>query len=339
MTADVYKDAFEKLLAAHCPTSRVREIEAGGSPAALWLELCESGFADALVAQNAGGAGLRLEEIFPMLLAAGAHALPVPLTFTMVARAVLADEGIESPTGSITFALADAASSAEFTCRAVPWGMTAEWALVASASGIFLLPTATAARERYGTPGSLAADLRWADVTSARTLQQPIDLRSVCAAVISGHMAGAMEKLLTQSVEHANLRKQFGKSIGKFQAIQQQLSVMAEHVFAARAAAESGSRGGWQSRDYLPAPLQAAAAKSRCSDAVVSVATTAHAVHGAVSITHEFDLQLLTRRLHEWRQTSGGEGYWQHQLGDAWLSSGASLLDFVRLRLGAGPAP
>ena len=44
-----------------------------------------------------------------------------------------------------------------------------------------------------------------------------------------------------------------------------------------------------------------AVAKARTSEAAVTVAAIAHAVHGAIGITEEFDLQLYTRRLHAWR--------------------------------------
>ena len=40
-------------------------------------------------------------------------------------------------------------------------------------------------------------------------------------------MSGAMERVLALSVAYANDRRQFGKPIGKFQAIQQNLAVLA----------------------------------------------------------------------------------------------------------------
>lgn len=36
---------------------------------------------------------------------------------------------------------------------------------------------------------------------------------------------------------------------------------------------------------------------------------------GAIGISEEYDLQLLTRRLHEWRLADGSEGYWEDLLG------------------------
>lgn len=335
MTADVYADAFRKLLASECPSTIVRGIEAGDSPTALWNVLDGSGFADALVAESAGGAGLCLEDVFPMLLACGSAALPVPLAFTMYARAVLADHAQAAPSGPIALAVATPDPAGRLRCNDVPWGKVAEWVLVDQGSACLLLPAADGMRAESGTPDSLAANFEWPSAAAARVIDGGSDLRAAAAALLSAHIAGAMAELLARSVAYANERRQFGKSISRFQAIQQQLSVMAEQVFAAHIAAEAGCRSGKDSRNHVPEPLNAAAAKARCSDAVVAIATIAHAVHGAIGVTREFDLQLLTRRLHQWRLAYGGEAYWHRYLGAALLSQSLSIFDFVRSHVAA----
>lgn len=56
---------------------------------------------------------------------------------------------------------------------------------------------------------------------------------------------------------------------------------------AAEAAFETGSR--------TPQPLRAAMAKARAREAVPLFADTVHALHGAIGVTKEYDLQLYTR--------------------------------------------
>jgi len=104
---------------------------------------------------------------------------------------------------------------------------------------------------------------------------------------------------------------------------------MAEHVAAARMAAEIGCSGAGP----LPAPLRAALAKARTSDAAALVAPMAHAVHGAIGITAELDLQLYTRRLHEGRADYGAEGHWPRVVGRALLAADGGALDFMRSAL------
>jgi len=71
-------------------------------------------------------------------------------------------------------------------------------------------------------------------------------------------------------------------------------------------------------------------AKSRTSEAVVLVVATAHAVHGALGMTDEYDLGLLTRRLHDWRLACGAEQVWNLQVGALVLESDQCLADLVR---------
>ena len=93
--------------------------------------------------------------------------------------------------------------------------------------------------------------------------------------------------------------------------------------------------------DYLgltrhPALEAAAIAKQVASIAAVPVAEIAHAVHGAIGISEEYDLQLYTRRLHEWRLADGSEAYWAAQLGAARLAAAnQSSVDFIRAAAGA----
>lgn len=115
-----------------------------------------------------------------------------------------------------------------------------------------------------------------------------------------------MTRCFEMSLQYGNDRTQFGRSIGKFQAVQHQLAVMAEHVAAARIATAAAFRAGLAQ----PALLPAAIAKARASEAAALAANTAHAVHGAIGVTEEYDLQLYTRRLHGWL-AHGSEAYWR----------------------------
>ncbi|CPJ26546.1 acyl-CoA dehydrogenase [Bordetella pertussis] len=78
------------------------------------------------------------------------------------------------------------------------------------------------------------------------------------------------------------------------------------------------------------APGRLAVAKARASEAAALAANTAHAVHGAIGVTEEYDLQLYTRRLHGWRLAHGSEAYWHQVVGAALMGSGDGAVQFVR---------
>ena len=62
--------------------------------------------------------------------------------------------------------------------------------------------------------------------------------RQIGAVVVSAMIAGASDRILAMSIDHASQRVQFGKPIAKQQAVQQQLAVMAEQVVMARISAQ-----------------------------------------------------------------------------------------------------
>lgn len=148
------------------------------------------------------------------------------------------------------------------------------------------------------------------------------------AVLLAAAMAGAADRVLAMTVEYANQRAQFGKPIGRQQAVQQQVAVMAEQVVAMRLAVELAASGdGW------PSATRAATAKAVASHYAPSVANAAHAVHGAIGISAEHDLQLFTSRLHAWRIESGGETLWSRDIGRALLASPHGTIDWVRSAL------
>jgi len=328
---DMLTESIERLLAEQCDPAVVRKVEAGESAAALWAQLQESGFADALVPDDAGGAGLALRDVAGLVLACGRHLLPLPLAQTLLARGELARAGVAAPEGPIAFAeQVRRGAEGSLVAHAVPFGMTADWVWAATDEEDLLLPLSAAERTRSGGHHSLHADLRWFSLP-AQAVRLPVrlDVRAAGAAVAAGLLAGAMERAGEMAIAYANDRVQFGKPIGKLQAIQQQLSVMCEQMYAARSAALLGL----SAADHRADRLRAAVAKSRASEAAATVAAVSHAVHGAIGITAEFDLQLFTRRLHEWRRDHGGESAWQRVLGEAVLATAATPLEFARTTL------
>jgi acyl-CoA dehydrogenase len=72
-------DPFARLIEDVCTPAAIRAIEQGGETASLWNAFVESGFLDALVAEDAGGAGLSLSDAAPLIALLGRHAVPLPV--------------------------------------------------------------------------------------------------------------------------------------------------------------------------------------------------------------------------------------------------------------------
>lgn len=315
-----FLDPFERMIAALFTPAAVRAAERGEPDDTAWSELAASGFLDALVAEDAGGAGLSFADIVPLWLVLGRHAVPCPVGETMIARALLAQAERAAPDGPIAIAAQAPGAAGRVIGAALARHLLVEWE-----GNLYL----AALPGEAGATGELAASVRWDSQTA--TPVGPIvagGLRRAAAVLRAALIAGAADRLTTMTAGYANERIQFGKPIGKQQALQQQLAVMAEDMVAARIAAHIGGAG-----SFPPALAAAATAKSVASSAAARVAAIAHAVHGAIGISEEYDLQLYTRRLQAWRLADGSESYWNRLLGAERLAAPSGSVDFVRTGL------
>ena len=115
---------------------------------------------------------------------------------------------------------------------------------------------------------------------------------------------------------------QFGKPIGRLQAVQQQIAMLAGQAAAADAAAGAAAEALTDGVDVLAV----AAAKVRAGEAAGIGAGIAHQVHGAIGFTEEYALQRLTRRLWAWRDAWGTEAEWSLLLGRRLAAAGGDGL-------------
>jgi acyl-CoA dehydrogenase len=342
-TDSVISDSFAALLGGHCTPNVVRNIEEGASAESLWGAIADSGFADALVPEALGGAGLSLSEVLPLWTLAGRFALPLAFSETTLARALLAQSGFEPPAAPVALARVWRGPDGGVRSKAVCGARSAGAVLAELDGALRLLPIQLARKQ----PCAFELDwtLEWpASVwEDYSTLPVRADLRLLQALVLAAQLAGALETVLERTMSWANERIQFGKPIGKFQAIQHQLALLAEEVFSARIAVQlacSSVKASERTADsdtsglhpgFKVDPIRVAIAKARASEAALLGAQRSHAIHGAIGFTKEFDLQLFTRRLHAWREAAGSESAWHAALGKHLLDWQTPLcLDLLR---------
>jgi alkylation response protein AidB-like acyl-CoA dehydrogenase len=303
-----------------------------------WDRVVELGLPLALVPEEAGGFGLEPAEAMAVVRLAGRWAVPLPLAETMLANRLLAGAGVPVPDGVLTLAGGGAEDRLGLardgggwrltgTAHRVPWGRSAD-AVAAVADGeagpCIVLATGTVVAQDANLAGEPRDTLSFDCALPAGNVGpggSGAPLRLLGAALRSAAMAGALARVLEMTTAYANERVQFGRPIGKFQAIQQSLAVMAGHVAAAGAAADMAAEA-----VATGALLPIAAAKVRCGEAAGIVAAAAHQIHGAIGFTREHGLHLLTRRLWSWRDEFGGEAEWGAAIGRLARAEGADGL-------------
>jgi acyl-CoA dehydrogenase len=340
-TRELLREAAERLLEKHCAAETMRRADAGEFPQALWHALEQAGYAAALVPESAGGAGLEMSDALSLLISAGRHALPAPLAETMLAGWLLSSAGIDLPEGPLAVApvrVGEAISAQrdgagwrlQGKAGRVPWAAQARAiAVLAQAGNETMVALVAPADCRISKGANVAGEPR-EDVefsgarctAAAHTKLRARDLLALGAVMRSAQMAGALQRILEASVKYAGERVQFGRPIGRFQAVQQNLAVLAGHAAAATAAAEAAIEAAAQDLDALPI----GAAKIRAGEAAGIGAAIAHQVHGAIGFTQEYTLHYATRRLWSWRDEFGSEAYWSRELGSAVAAAGADRL-------------
>lgn len=286
--------------------------EAGVFPAALWQTLTETGLT--LMGTEEGGG--TFGDALLVLREAGAAAAPIPLAEQLMAVQLLSEAKQSIPAGILTVAaLKDGkVSGARFT-------EVADSMLLVDTDQFYVLDNqALDWQVSINFAGETIGELN-----SLPALENPVALADAGQKLLLlgartrvNLMSGALVDTLEKSVQYVMDRVQFGKSLAKFQAIQQQLAILAGEVAACQRAADGTLHSGEE--------LEVAIAKARVGEAVAQVTDVAHQVHGAIGYTLEHSLNHRTRRLWQWRDEYGPERFWQMKLGRHFVAAGADQL-------------
>ncbi|MFN3735796.1 acyl-CoA dehydrogenase family protein [Hydrogenophaga sp.] len=335
---EILEESIQRLLSDQVSPALLRESEAPTWCGDLWSLIEESGFPLALVSETNGGADLRWADVAGVAMATGFHVLPLPLVEGMLAAHLIDRAGLALPEGPLTVADSLCAQGLKLQAQAegwclsgrvscVPWGrwshflvLDAPWegqvhTVVVDVRGASFSHDLNLAREPRDAISLEGLPVVAAAPCEGLPTRHPVRLFG--ALLRSAQMAGTMERLSQQSVQYATERVQFGKAIGKFQAIQQQLAVLGCEAAATAAAALFA----FEQADGPGAAMAVAAAKVRASEAAGQVAAIAHATHGAIGFTYEHTLHFASRRLWSWRSELGHQAWWSDRLGAAVCAS------------------
>lgn len=180
---------------------------------------------------------------------------------------------------------------------------------VADEAGIslFLVPADTPGLSRRAYPvmgGGTAAEivLRDVEVPSNAALGAigeafpAIERRAAYAiAALCAEALGAMESAKDLTVDYLRTRKQFGRPLGKFQALQHRMADMLVEIEQARSAVINAA--GHLDRDRATRERQVSAAKNLIGRVGRLVAEETIQMHGGIGMTQEYGLAHLAKRM------------------------------------------
>ena len=254
------KDNARKFFAGECPMEEVRRLMETETAydSALWAKMAEQGYTGIIFPEEYGGVGLGKVELALLMEEAGRALVPGPL-FSTVAFAGAVIDAVASPEhkkeylapisagdarSTVAFLEADASwNPADIRIAAangalsgaklfVPDAAVADFIVVIARNGIFAVASKASGmritpmlgmdltRKLYriefqNTPAEKIGDVP--------TLAKGFD---VATTALVCELVGGMQRTLDITVEYAKMRKQFGKPIGMFQAVQHQCADM-----------------------------------------------------------------------------------------------------------------
>ena len=112
------------------------------------------------------------------------------------------------------------------------------------------------------------------------------------SACLSCECVGGMDKVKEFTIDYLNNRRQFGRPISAFQAVQHYCSDMA---IMAESSRHTAYYVAWLISEGLECKKDAAIAKAWCSEAYKEVTKIAHQITGAIGFTEEYDLHLFSK--------------------------------------------
>lgn len=363
MSDSMIESSAQRIFSQNVDRALLERFEKGERPAALWNLVVDSGFGVALASEAAGGIGETWSAAYPILRGLGYWQVPLPLAETMIGSMLLSMAGIELPEGAITLieqgcdnTLAVSGTTGTLTvsgrANRVAWARDCRWAVLSTSDGRIALLDLGDAKTAAITPrtnhaAEPADDVALNGAVALACAANPLPGLTMPAWTLgavarSAMMVGALEFALEQSIQYSIDRVQFGRPIGKNQAIQQQLAVFTGDVGAARMAALIACQDAPSSTstgcDHVA--FSAAVAKVRVGESATRATSIAHQVHGAIGFTFEHHLQYATRRLWAWREAYGSDAWWARKLGEGAIVAGSGGLwhSITQRRFDGAPA-
>lgn len=291
---------------------RALRFQPPGFDRAVWERMGEMGWLGLRVPEAGGGSGLGMAEYCALAEALGGGLAPEPfvpgvLAATLLPRAAVLDgrqivqpawqeqPDTLSPGGATTLQGCRVTGAKLF----VPMAAGADAFLVCTKDGLALVDAHApgvqidlAATQDGGSFGTIQFD----GAPAEAILGDPADVIEEAALATAATLLGLMERCFELTLDYLRTRKQFGRPIGSFQALQHRAADLKLQIALSRASIEAAAA----TLDAgLPRPARRAAvsrAKARAGDAALLVTRQSIQLHGGIGYTDEYDAGLYLRR-------------------------------------------
>jgi len=347
------KDSARKFFAGECPSAEMRRLMETDTAydATLWSKLTDQGYTGIIFSEEYGGVGLGKVELMLLMEESGRALLPGPFFSTVVLAGSVLD-ALATPVhkkqylapicrGEVRSTVALVEDGANWDPRSIEMSasngkLTGEKSFVADAAiadflivvardGVFVVDGKARGlkispmcgmdltRKLYVVELS---DTPAEKIASSSGLSRALD---IATAALAAELVGGMQRTLDLTVEYAKTRKQFGKPIGMFQAVQHQCADMYLETESSRSAVYYA---GWAlEENSADASTAVSIAKMYASDAARTVGNRGIQIHGGMGFTWENDIHLYYRRAKASETAFGDATFHRERIASAVIDS------------------
>jgi alkylation response protein AidB-like acyl-CoA dehydrogenase len=283
----------------------------------VWTQMAEMGWLGLCLPEEAGGLGLGMSTMTALVAELGATLVPEPLVETMLSLRLLA---AAAPDAELTRAVlagdrlaitawAETADGLEVRGTTgprdfMPSGAAADVIVVPFSHGDGCrLVACDAATVTFTVAGNqdggyaARADASWQGdeigYVPAGTMAAALDEAALATAAYLNGLAGAAFEM---TLDYLRTRKQFGRAIGSFQALQHRAADQKIELELARAGLDAAAREVDATDSSVQRALSVSRAKARSSDMAMSICRAAIQMHGGIGYTDEHDIGLYVRK-------------------------------------------
>ncbi len=339
------RDSARNLITDKAPIAHFRKLRDDNDPRGyspeMWKTFAEMGFCGLLVPEEFGGSGLGHVEAGIVAEEIGHTLLPSPflasavLTASAIARggskaqkqehlpkiaegkllgALAIDEGAKHRPQTLrlkadVLVVAARTSGAESDRNGVTLFLVSPKAKGVAIERTIMVDAHNSARINFSNV-ELTADNVLGEVDQGRKLLDGV--LNAGRAVVASEMLGVADEAFARTAQYLKERKQFGKLIGEFQALQHRISHLYVDIEVTRAAILKALQS--LDEDYDNATGMVAVAKARAGTTGTLAVQEALQMHGGIGMTDQFDIGLFMKRMRVCQELFGDSNYQGEQL-------------------------
>lgn len=313
---EIKRTAKDLLTSRSTPDKQREAAESGEYDQELWRELAELGWPGVAVDEQHGGGGLGYVELAGLLEESGYALLNGPFLSSAMCAAAITEAGSPEQKQAWLGRLAAGEATGAF-------GIAGEIVADAAAADVLVIADRESGTLKLFTKagiqvlGTIDPTRRYSrpEPDPSAGKQMPGDAQpalDLAAVLVSAELVGICRRALDMTLEYVKDRRQFGRPVGSFQAVQHRCAQMLLHTEGARATTYFAAWAADADRDRLPEA--ASLAKSSASKAGIEVTGSAIQAHGGIGFTWEADVHWFYKRAQLDAAFLGGSSFHNQRL-------------------------